>query len=238
MNFALVELKYVEKGMYIVPITNIQSSKPKVSAIDPYFCYISTNLTDEPDFDAKYYEKFDGTAGIFKVFIRKITSEIFLRNALYHFDKNVFVDTFEEAASYLKEKRMQIVPRKYRQPSNTDSELKATAAKKKKVEKQIQKVNKKNANAKNSSHLAEILNAADSSALTVASKFEQLVQRTLEECVDLDSDTDSNSPLYSFQSITSVSNGYNENGMCSFQKTIPNQSFLLLSFLFVFVSFT
>ncbi len=77
MNFAIVELKYVEKGMHIVPIGNIQSSKPKVSTMDPYFCYISTDITGEPNFDAKYHEKFDGTPGVFKVFIRKITSKMF-----------------------------------------------------------------------------------------------------------------------------------------------------------------
>lgn len=78
MNYAIVELKYVEKRMFIVSVDNIQSSKPKVSSADPYFCYISTDLTDEPDFDAKYFEKFDGTPGVFKVFIRKMTSKTLL----------------------------------------------------------------------------------------------------------------------------------------------------------------
>lgn len=217
MDFAIVELKYVEKGMYIVPIGNIKSSKPKVST-DPYFCYISADLTEEPNFDAKYYEKFEGSPGVFKVFIRKITSKIInILKLYYHFDKIRSLDTFEEAASFLKVKRMQIVPKKYRQPSNTDSELKAAAAKKKKVEKQILKVNKKNANARNSLHLAEILAAADSNAITVASKFEELVRRTLEDCDD--SDTENYPLLQSFQSIASVSNS---DGRCSVQTITTN----------------
>ncbi len=110
---------------------------------------------------------------------------------------------------------MQMVPKKYRQPSNTDSELKSAAAKKKKVQKQLLKVNKKNASTKNSSHLAEILTAADSGAITSASKFDKLVQLTLEECDD--SDTESNHSLQSFQPIDSISNVLSD-GRCSVQR--------------------
>lgn len=78
MDFVIVELKYVEKRMFIVPIKNIQSSKPKASAVDAYFCYISMDLTEEPNFNAKYCEKFDGSPGLFRVFIKKITSEMLL----------------------------------------------------------------------------------------------------------------------------------------------------------------
>lgn len=123
-----------------------------------------------------------------------------------------FLETFEEAALFLKEKRMQIVPKKYRQPSNTDAELKAAAAKKKKTEKKLLNDNKKNASAKNSLHLAEMLSEVDSGIPTVGSKFEELVKGILEEHSDSDSENDS--PSITFQSIASISND-TEKGRCS-----------------------
>lgn len=72
-KFAIVELKYEEKKTFIVRLKWIKAMKPKPSAVDLHFCYISTDLTAEPNFGAKYLKTFDGESGYFKVFIRKIT---------------------------------------------------------------------------------------------------------------------------------------------------------------------
>lgn len=110
---------------------------------------------------------------------------------------------------------MQVVPQKYRKPSNTDTELKAAAAKKKRLQNKLLKSNKKTASTKNSSHLTELLSAADSGSLTIASKFEDLVKRTLEDISNSDSSDIDSSTEHSAQivnkSIASVSS-CSENG--------------------------
>lgn len=75
MSFAVVELKYQEKKTFTVAVECIQNFQPKASAVESYFCYISTDITEEPDFNAKYMKTFDGQPGLFKVFIKKIFSK-------------------------------------------------------------------------------------------------------------------------------------------------------------------
>lgn len=69
MRCAVVELKYMPKKTFIVPINWIKNYIPTHLPTVPFLCYISTNLKDDPNFRAKYYKKFNGTAGLFKVFI-------------------------------------------------------------------------------------------------------------------------------------------------------------------------
>lgn len=73
VNFAIVELKYDEKKMFVVSTDCIKDFKPKYSPMESFLCFISTDITEEPNFSAPYFKTFDGRSGIFKVFIRKIT---------------------------------------------------------------------------------------------------------------------------------------------------------------------
>lgn len=84
MSFAVVELKYMPKKTFIVPITWIKNYVAKHLPTVEFYCYISTNLKDDPNFQAKYYVKFTGTAGLFKVFILTVTGWLYLF-LYYHF---------------------------------------------------------------------------------------------------------------------------------------------------------
>lgn len=76
MKFAVVELKYVQGKTYIVPISWIRKFKQKFSRTESFLCYISVTISDVPDFEAEYRkEEFNGTAGIYKVFVLKVTSK-------------------------------------------------------------------------------------------------------------------------------------------------------------------
>lgn len=78
MKFAIVEPKYMPKKFVIVPIANVKNYKAKYSPVEEFYCYISNDLSDEPNFEATYKEKIDGEPGRFKVFIRKVTGWIVL----------------------------------------------------------------------------------------------------------------------------------------------------------------
>lgn len=73
MHFAVVELKYVKKRTFIVPISWIKNYKINHSLTQEFYCYISTDLKDDPNFEIKYLLKFNGNAGLFKVFVLTVT---------------------------------------------------------------------------------------------------------------------------------------------------------------------
>lgn len=76
MKFAVVELKYVPGKTYIVPINWIKKFNKKFKQTESLLCYISLNISDEPNFDVDYYkEELKCAAGMFKVFVLKVTSE-------------------------------------------------------------------------------------------------------------------------------------------------------------------
>lgn len=58
-----------------MPIENIKDFNGKFTPIEAFLCYISTDISEEPNFDAKYLKIFDSQSGLFKVFIKKLTSE-------------------------------------------------------------------------------------------------------------------------------------------------------------------
>ncbi len=69
MSYAVVEPKYMPKKSFIVRISWIKNYVPTYLPTVEFYCYISTDLNDDPNFRAKYYMKFNGTPGLFKVFI-------------------------------------------------------------------------------------------------------------------------------------------------------------------------
>lgn len=73
MSFAIVELKYMERKYFTVRIESIKNYNPKKASIESFLCYISTDLSEDADFGAAYYQKFVGEPGLFKVFVRKVT---------------------------------------------------------------------------------------------------------------------------------------------------------------------
>lgn len=66
-------------------------------------------------------------------------------------------DSIIEAVSYQEQKRLKSVPQKYRQPGNTDAELKAGEKSRKKKQKVVQKAAKESAKLQNMAHLANVL---------------------------------------------------------------------------------
>lgn len=76
MKFAVIEYKYVAGKTHIVPLKCIKKYSPKSKQTESFLCYISPNISDEPDFNVKYSkEPFNGSVGIFKVFVLKVTGE-------------------------------------------------------------------------------------------------------------------------------------------------------------------
>lgn len=73
MKCAVVELKYVPKKFFIVRTDYLKDFKGKYSSFESVLCYVSNDLSDEPNFVAKYSEKYDVEPGVYKVFIKKIT---------------------------------------------------------------------------------------------------------------------------------------------------------------------
>ncbi len=77
-RYAVVELKYVPRKTFVVPINWIKDYSAVHGSTYEFYCYISTNLKDEPDFVAKYYMKFNGTPGRFKVFVLTTTGQCYM----------------------------------------------------------------------------------------------------------------------------------------------------------------
>lgn len=76
MSFAVVELKYMPKKTFIVRISWIKNYVRNHSPVQEFYCYISTDLAEDPDFSSKYYLKFNGTPGLFKVFVHITTGSL------------------------------------------------------------------------------------------------------------------------------------------------------------------
>lgn len=72
MKFAVVELKYKPGKTFVVPINWIKKFNQKFKQTQAFLCYISSNFSDEPNFDVGYGKDFNGSAGTFKIFVLKV----------------------------------------------------------------------------------------------------------------------------------------------------------------------
>lgn len=80
MNFfAVVELKYMPKKTFVVPLAWVKNYIRGHLPTAEFFCYISSDLKESANFEAKYFIKYTGIAGLFKVFVLFITgSSVFV----------------------------------------------------------------------------------------------------------------------------------------------------------------
>lgn len=70
---AVVELKYEQGKMLIVPVDRIINFKKRFSKTQDFLCYWTANMKDNPEeMECGYALKFTGEPSLFKVFIVKL----------------------------------------------------------------------------------------------------------------------------------------------------------------------